>query len=110
VTEAQLQQATIDTATALGWLSYHTYDSRKSAPGFPDCAFVRAPRLLLVEFKGAKEPLRIEQQAWALELELVEQGCVSAMVNDVPLFAYRLWRPEHWLSGEIEEELRGRPW
>lgn len=39
-----------------GWLVYHTYDSRRSAPGFPDIVALRGSRILALELKveGAK--------------------------------------------------------
>lgn len=84
-----------------------TFDSRHSAAGFPDCVFVRAPRMLLVEFKSERGELSDAQRQWALELGLVADRCEIA--DDAALVAYRLWRPEHWTSGVIEDELRRRP-
>lgn len=53
--EEQLQQHVLDTARLLGWLAYHTHDSRHSAEGFPDVVLVRPPRLAFVEVKAWPE-------------------------------------------------------
>lgn len=53
LTEKDFQQLIIDTARALGWLVYHTHDSRRSAPGFPDLILLRPPELVVVEVKPA---------------------------------------------------------
>lgn len=47
-----------------GWLCYHTRDSRKSEPGFPDCCLVKPPRLILAELKRDGAQPTIAQQAW----------------------------------------------
>ena len=52
ISEAELQTAIIDCAVALGWLVYHTHDSRHSPEGFPDLILVREPRLIIAELKG----------------------------------------------------------
>ena len=43
-TSTQLQGRIVQHLTRLPyWLAYHTHDSRKSAPGFPDLVLLRAP-------------------------------------------------------------------
>ena len=39
------------TARAFGWLVYHTYNSRRSEPGFPDLVLVKGNRILFREVK-----------------------------------------------------------
>ena len=53
MTEAQLQDAIVQMARVLGWLVYHTFDSRRSAAGFPDLVMVRNGRLIFAELKSA---------------------------------------------------------
>ncbi len=36
MTEKELMQNILDCARLHGWRCYHTFDSRKSDPGFPD--------------------------------------------------------------------------
>ena len=106
MTETQLQSSIIELATLLGWLSYHTHDSRHSAKGFPDLclAHPRTGRLIFAELKSAKENLTEAQEKWRDALE--PNG-----------HEYYLWRPSHWESEEIlqtikpmtkDEELTGR--
>jgi len=50
-------------AKMLGWLCYHTYDSRRSASGFPDLVLVRE-RVLFRELKVGKNKLSQSQELW----------------------------------------------
>ena len=49
-----------------GWLWYHTNDSRRSPPGFPDLVLVHPGmrRLIFAEVKGPKTTVRRNQRAW----------------------------------------------
>jgi hypothetical protein len=47
-----------------GWAAYHTYDSRKSAAGFPDITAVRMGRLVFLELKTETGIVSDAQQAW----------------------------------------------
>jgi hypothetical protein len=59
--ERELLEALRAAAAVLGWLSYHTHDSRRSEAGFPDLALVRdpharpiaGPRIIYLELKSA---------------------------------------------------------
>lgn len=63
MTEAQLQQAVLDLAKYTGWLVYHTYDSRRSAAGFPDLVLVRE-RVVFAELKSDGGRLSRFQKRW----------------------------------------------
>ena len=74
-----------------GWLSYHTHDSRKSAPGFPDIVVVKPPsvhhkegRLVFAELKTRTGKLTAAQHQWISILHTV-QG-IDCYV----------WRPQDW--------------
>lgn len=97
--EAALQTQIIAEADKLGWLSYHTHDSRKSRRGFPDLCMAHATqgRLIFAELKRQKEDLRPEQRVWA------------AVLRGFPFVEYYLWRPSNLLSDEIEHILEARP-
>ena len=41
MTEKQFMAQVVELAKLKGWLVYHTYDSRRSEPGFPDLCMVR---------------------------------------------------------------------
>lgn len=65
MTEAQLQAHAIQLATALGWTTYHTHDSRRSQPGFPDLVLARPPQLMFRELKTTRGRLTPEQKQLA---------------------------------------------
>lgn len=93
MSEAQLQAAVLELASILGYLVYHTYDSRRSQKGFPDLTLVRGDRLLFVELKDAKRKVTPEQKVWL------------AALNETGADVF-VWRPKDWLSGQIETVLR----
>ena len=99
MTEAQLQAAVVELAGYLGWLTYHTYDSRRSQAGFPDLVMARGGSLIFAELKSAKGKVSFDQQIWLNSVE--EVGWSAPKVH-----AY-LWRPTDWLNGTIEKVLRG---
>ena len=97
VSERQLSDAVAELAQLLGWRGYHTYDSRRSAAGFPDWVFVhpKQRRLLMVELKAARGKLSMEQVEWLDTLtdsECCEVAC---------------WYPADWTDGTVEAVLRG---
>lgn len=53
-------------ARELGWLFYHTHDSRRSQAGFPDIvlAYPATGRLVVRELKTMKGTLSTDQQQW----------------------------------------------
>ncbi len=95
LSESELQQMIVDRASVLGWLVYHTYDSRRSAPGFPDLVLCRAGRVVIVEVKSEKGRLSKDQAIWLRELGIGDQPSRSHEVY--------LWRPSD--MDHIEEIL-----
>jgi hypothetical protein len=93
MSERQLQSAVVELAEWLGWKHYHTFDSRRSNPGFPDLTLVKDNTLLFVELKSAKGRLTAEQTEWLEAL-----GFVATVAT---------WRPRDWLDGTVERVLRG---
>lgn len=53
------------------WDYYHTTDSRKSKPGFPDLVLVRPPEIIIVELKAERGVVSAMQTYWLQSL----QGC-----------------------------------
>ncbi len=92
VTEKQLQAAIVKTARLLGWRCYHTYDSRRSEPGYPDLTMVKDGRLLFVELKAVTGKVSDAQLEWLDALGLAAESYV--------------WRPAQWLDGTVERVLR----
>ena len=64
-TERDLQKHVVELATVYGWEIYHTYDSHRSAPGFPDLVMVKERRLIFAELKREEGLLTDEQIVWA---------------------------------------------
>lgn len=67
--ETDFQNSVIDTATKLGWLHYHSHDSRRSEPGFPDLVLARDGHVLFLELKSEDGRLTYEQANWMRTLE-----------------------------------------
>jgi hypothetical protein len=113
-TEAQFTAAVREYAILCGWLFYHTHDSRRSDPGFPDCVFVKPdkrigiveqnfsgpnrPRLIFAELKAEKGRVQTEQRKWLNALEDVAYESVER--HNVEVY---VWRPSDW--PEIEKVL-----
>lgn len=93
MTEAELQRNVVDLAALKGYLHYHTHDSRRSDPGFPDLVLVKGARLIFVELKSAKGKLTDDQAAWLRALRCV------------PGVEAHCWFPDQWLDGTIEAVL-----
>jgi hypothetical protein len=89
ITEKAWQQTVIDAAKALKYRVYHTFDSRKSAPGFPDLCLIRGERLIFAELKAEKGKLSEAQVDWLNDLGLVETVEVY------------IWRPSDWPNVEL---------
>ena len=94
--ERVFQSHVVQLAQVLGWLVYHTHDSRRSAPGFPDLVLVHVGqgRVLWRELKSARGRLSVPQREWLDSLEAAGEDA-------------GVWRPEDWVSGVVEAELKG---
>ena len=61
-------ETVVEMARRLGWLVYHTFDSRKSAAGFPDLVLTeeeeKGDRLIFAELKSDKGKVSTSQRAW----------------------------------------------
>jgi hypothetical protein len=94
ISERAFMQALRREALANDYLFYHTFDSRRSAPGFIDCVLARPGKPLLCwELKTADGVVTLAQQRW---LEVL--GQVTHVEAGV-------WRPEDWES--MVARLRG---
>jgi hypothetical protein len=91
-TEKRLQSVIWQMARAHGWTrSYHTYNARRSSPGFPDLVMVRdgAPgRLIFAELKGNRSgSRRIRPVPTAAQIEWLD----SLASTRAEVY---FWRPE----------------
>lgn len=92
MTEDELQQSIAELCQYLGAKLYHTYDSRRSHAGWPDCAIVtRDNRFLLRELKVGRNKPSKAQREW---LDRLTAAGVDAAV----------WRESDW-PDRIKAEL-----
>lgn len=90
--EADLQREVLNLCKMYGLLAYHTHDSRRSQPGYPDLTIVGPGGVLFVELKNATRQLEPEQEQWRDALQAAGQQ-------------WRLWRPVDFFSRAIPTEL-----
>ena len=64
ISEQEFQNTITTLAKSMGWLVYHTYDSRRSTPGFPDLVLVRGNRIMFRELKKEIGKLTGSQRGW----------------------------------------------
>lgn len=100
MSEAELQTNVEQMMGALGWLSYHTHDSRRSNAGFPDLVAVKRGRLLFAELKRQSKNPEPEQVIWLEALRATQIEDFEGALPEV-----YVWKPSDWLSGEIERVL-----
>ena len=87
--ESDLQALVVQAAKLYGWRVYHTFDSRRSVPGFPDLVLCRPPALLMIELKSEKGKATREQIEWLTAL-----GACRGVIADI-------WQPADWQNGRI---------
>ena len=83
IPEAVLLAHVREQAAKNGWLVYHTYDSRRSEPGFPDIVAVRPNVVLFSELKSETGKLTSDQLMW---MNLIS---VASRID------CRVWRPSN---------------
>ena len=89
--EEELQENIIKLAKLYRYLAYHTYDSRRSAAGFPDLVLARpGEQPIFAELKSTNGKLTPAQAAWK-----------EALAPH-----WHLWRPSDWMDGTIERTLK----
>lgn len=91
MTEAELQRLVADLCAQLGLAHYHTFNSQRSEPGFPDCVIVGGA-ILFRELKSREGVLKPEQRRWGSRI--MRAG------GD-----WSVWRPRDWDDGLIERQL-----
>lgn len=93
ITEKDFQHKIIKTGEALGWLIYHTYDSRQCVAGFPDLYCIHMQHgVFVAELKTETGRMSEAQKTWR-EYFLAQR------------VEYHLWRPRDWPL--IEKRLKG---
>jgi hypothetical protein len=94
MSENALQDQIEALAFDLGWKTYHTHDSRRSDPGWPDLALVHPARgrFMVRELKKQTGRVSKEQREW---LDALTGAGVDAGV----------WRPIDYVTRAVEREL-----
>lgn len=83
--ERDFQAEVLKVAQMAGWQSYHTHDSRRSAPGFPDLVLAKPGRLIFAELKTNTGKLTPEQATWL--------NVLAHTVTGVEVYQ---WTPRDW--------------
>jgi hypothetical protein len=91
MTEDELQALVAVACASLGLAHYHTRDSRRSEPGFPDSVII-GTAILFRELKSRDGILRPEQRRWGSRITRAGgDWCV--------------WRPRDWEDDTIQAQL-----
>ena len=88
MTERKFQALVNRTFSEHGFLVYHTHDSRRSEPGFPDTVMVKNGVVIFAELKREKGRVSPAQARWLKALEEVS--------GSTPRVKTRLWKPSDW--------------
>lgn len=91
IKEATFQTKVLDLCRFYRLKTYHTYDSRRSTPGFPDLVIVGPRGIVYAELKGTTGKATLAQLDW-----------IEAL-NNAGGKAY-LWYPGDW--PEIQDVLK----
>lgn len=93
--EENLQTHVVGLGAGFGWMSYHTYNSRRSNPGYPDLHMLHPARGLSLfrELKSQKGRVSKDQKTWG-------DGLLAAGHD------FAIWRPEDVVSGEVLHTLQ----
>lgn len=85
-TEAVFQSHVTTFAKQMGWMVYHTHNSQRSEPGFPDLVMIRPPRVVVAELKRVTGKVTPDQEKWLAAFRRIEHLKDSVFV----------WRPTDW--------------
>lgn len=91
MTEEELQRLVAELCMRLGLHHYHTADSRRSEPGFPDSVIV-GTGILFRELKERDGALTPAQRRWGSRIERAGGN-------------WAVWRPADWTSMVILAQL-----
>jgi hypothetical protein len=91
VTETELQRLVAELCGRLHLMHYHTFDSRRCEPGFPDSVIV-GNRILFRELKSRDGKLTPEQRRWGSRIERAGGD-------------WSVWRPADWANSVILNQL-----
>jgi len=93
MTEKDLLEQCRSAAKVLGLLVYHTHDSRRSEPGFPDLVIAGRRGVLIRELKTERGRVTLAQFTW---LDALITAGVDADV----------WRPADLIDGTVLDQMQ----
>ena len=93
MTEAELLTQVRQAAKVLGLLCYHTHDSRRSEPGFPDLVIVGRHGMLIRELKTERGKVTVAQTVWLNALTRLGESA-------------GVWRPAQLIDGAILDQMQ----
>jgi hypothetical protein len=91
MTEADLQRLVIELCDRLGLHHYHTFDSRRSEPGWPDLVII-GDAIIYRELKSRAGVLTPAQRRWGSRIERAGGD-------------WAVWRPVDWQNMTIGSQL-----
>ncbi len=94
ISERDFQNRVVELARLRRWLVYHTHDSRRSDPGFPDLVMVRGGVLVFAELKSVRGRTTADQREWLAELRSVQ--ATTGMPGSYEVVKVHVWRPADW--------------
>ena len=105
MTEGEIQALVEQAFRLAGWLVFHTRDSPRSEPGFPDIVAVKAPWVVFAELKASSGKVKA-RAARSTRRELPTQADWLASLWGCPGVETYVWRPEDW---ELILQVANRP-
>ena len=99
LSEDELLEAVLDAGRSLGYLAYHTHDSRHSESGYPDVNLIGHGMSVWAELKKEGEKMTAAQERWAVAIGELPHPCWHFLVypSNFEAFLERLmtFREEH---------------
>lgn len=92
LTESQWQGDILKIAKRGQWDAYHTYNSKRSKPGFPDLLLIRPPELVIAEIKTDRGKTSPEQDVWLAALAACGLEVYVWRPRDIEQVSQRLLR------------------
>ena len=114
ITEKEFQSQVLEEAATYGWIAYHTYDSRRSQPGFPDMVLSRPDSpVIMAELKTENGKVTSAQREWLRNLR--ESSICMMQEYDMPYppLIVDVWRPADtdWILSVLDDPKRaGTAW
>lgn len=109
MTESGLLEAIIAECASRGLLVHHCRDSRycEGTPGIPDLIIASFKGVIFAELKSAVGDTSADQDLWRYALYRVSHPSrgYPPVITELQSVQYRLWRPEHWDAGTIQDHL-----